>query len=168
MTDIDIICDDRIDSRELTPHSLDDENRKELPWEKREESLILKWGDDCNIRSVKHDIKGKKFKIKFAMFGIPSIFIPIILSGVSPIVGCHSIVYSLGMMSAGLFSGVNVFFNFGKKQQEHFDYSNKFSELFNEIESELSKPKRFRVACDIYIERVKSEYNALCNKAPII
>lgn len=43
---------------EITPpSSLDDEQRKELLWEKREEQLIEKWIDDCKVRSDKH---GKK------------------------------------------------------------------------------------------------------------
>jgi hypothetical protein len=148
--------------------SIDDENRKELPWEYTEEKLLLTWCHDSKKRSARHYIGGNRNKIKFAVFGVPSILIPIILGGVAPVVGCNSMIYSIGMMGAGIFSGMNLFFNFGKKQQEHFDYMNKFGEFSNEIESELSKPKRFRVACDVYIERMKLKYNSLCDQSPII
>jgi len=60
-------------------------------------------------------------------------------------------------MCSGLFSGIGMFFNFGKKEHTHFEYANKFFELSNEIESELSKPKRMRVACDVYMEKIKQE-----------
>jgi hypothetical protein len=70
------------------------------------------------------------------------------------------------MMMSGLFSGVSMFFNFGKKQQSHLQYSSKYFELSNDIECELSMPKRHRIACDVYMERVKLKYNNLCNQAP--
>ena len=167
MSDILLDLDGR-DSVEHTPTSIDDENRKELPWETREEKLLLKWCDDCRKRSKAHDMKGKKNKIKFAIFGIPSILIPIILGGVASVVPCYSIIYSTVMMGSGLISGVSMFFNFGKKEQEHFNFMNKFFELANEIESELSKPKRFRVACDVYVEKIKQEYNSLCKHSPTL
>ena len=108
--------------------------------------MLHEWRKDCKDRSNKHEVKGKKNKIKFALFGIPSIMIPVILGGVSSIVPCHSLVYTLGMMMTGLFGGIGMFFNFGKKEQSHFEYMNKFFELANEIEAELSKPKRMRIA----------------------
>jgi hypothetical protein len=148
--------------------SIDDTERMELPWENREEKILLQWCADCKIRSKQHNIKGKQSKIKFAVFSVPGILIPIVLGGISPIIQCNSIIYSLGMMASGLFSGVNVFFNFGKKQQEHFDYTNKFFELSNEITSELSKPKRFRISCDVYMERVKNKYNEICKMSPTL
>lgn len=154
------------DSNEHTPSSVDDINRKELLWERREEKLLLKWCDDCEVRSKAHEVKGNKHKLKYAIFGIPSILIPIVLGGVAPLVPCHSIAYSIGMMCSGLFSGVSMFFNFGKKQQSHHHFSTKFFELSNEVQSELSKPKRHRIACDVYLEKIKQEYTSLVKNSP--
>lgn len=148
------------------PSSLDDEQRKELLWEKREEELIMKWIDDCKIRSDKHSQKAKEYKIKYACIGLPSILIPIVLGGLSPIVPCHTLEYSLVLMSSGLFSGVGMFFNFGKKEVEHNTYANKFFKLVNEVDAELSKPKRHRIACDVYMEKVKNEYHSLVLSSP--
>jgi hypothetical protein len=72
------------------------------------------------------------------------------------------------MMLSGLFSGISMFFNFGKKTELHSNYSNKYFELANEIDSELIKPKRFRVACDVYMERTKLRYNSLCKHSPAL
>lgn len=69
-------------------------------------------------------------------------------------------------MTAGLFSGVGMFFNFCKKQVEHNTYANKFFKLVTEVESELAKPKKNRIACDVYIEKVKNEYNSLVLSSP--
>ena len=148
------------------PSSLDDDARKELLWEKREEELIMKWVDDSKVRSLRHGKKAKQYKIKYACVGLPSILIPIVLGGLSPVIPCHTLEYSLVLMLAGLFSGVGMFFNFGKKEVEHATYSNKFFKLVNDVEAELSKPKRHRVACDVYMEKVKNEYNALVLSAP--
>jgi hypothetical protein len=157
-----------VDDREYTPPSIDDENRKELLWERREETLLKKWGSDCKNRSIQHDEKGKKNKILFGLFGIPTMLIPIILGGVSSVVPCHSLSYSLGIMGTGLFSGISMFFNFGKKEASHFEYQNKFFELSNEIEAELSKPKRHRIACDVYMEKIKQEYSKYCSLSPTL
>lgn len=150
------------------PSSLDDENRKELLWEKREEDILRGWCKDCRNRSIQHDIKGKQNKLKFGLFGVPAMLIPIVLGGISSIVPCHSLVYSLMMMVTGIFSGISVFFNFGKKEQLHFEYVNRFFELANEIDAELSKPKKNRVACDVYMEKIKHEYGNYCSNSPTL
>lgn len=148
------------------PSSIDDEHRKELLWERREEIVINKWCEDCVIKSVYHHKKGKYNKILYSLFGIPPIIIPIVLGGVSSLIPCHSLLYSVGMMCVGILSGVSVFFNFGKKAQEHSEYENRFFELGNEMETELCKPKRHRVACDVYLERTKQIYHKYCSLAP--
>ena len=148
------------------PSSLDDEQRKELLWERREEQLLQKWVDDCKNRSNKHSKKAKEYKIKYACVGLPSILIPIILGGLSPVIKCHTLEYSLVLMSSGLFSGVNMFFNFGKKEVENATYANKYFKLVNDVEAELSKPKKNRVACDVYLESVKNQFNSLVLSAP--
>jgi hypothetical protein len=149
---------------EITPtSSVDDENRKELLWEKREEKVLNRWYEDCLLRSKSHRDRGKKEKCLFITFGIPNIIIPIILGGISSIVPCYSLSYSLGMMATGLFSGISIFFNFGKKEQLNYEYQNRFFELACNIEMELSKPKRHRIACDVYLEKIKQEYNKYCS-----
>lgn len=148
------------------PSSLDDDQRKELLWESREEHIVSKWAEDCRERSEKHDTKSKEFKVKYRLIGLPSVLIPIILGGFSPLLPCHSLEYSLGLMSAGIFSGLVMFFNYGKKQVEHSTFSNKYFNLVTEIEGEMSKPRKHRIACDVYLEKTKNEYNSLVQSAP--
>ena len=153
-------------SRDSIPSSYDDLHRKELIWETREENLLLDWKKDCLIRNIKHLKKSKSNKFYFVLFGVPSVLIPIILGAVSSVFPCNSIYYNFGVMCSGLLNGINIFFNFGKQEQQHLMYMNKYFELSNEIDSELSKPKRFRNACDVYIERIKQEYNNLVKHSP--
>jgi hypothetical protein len=151
---------------DITPSSTDNADRKELLWESRQEELLKQWVNSCKIKSVQHDIHGKKNKIKFAIFAVPSILTPIILGGVSSVLPSNSLGYSLGMMGSGIFSGIGLFFNYGKRAQLHFEYSNKFSDLATDIEVELCKPKRHRIACDVYLERTRLCFSALCGQAP--
>jgi hypothetical protein len=157
-----IVIDSMSEKREHTPpSSIDDENRKELLWEKREERLLLKWVEDMRKRSAVHDKLGRKNKILYSVFGIPSVLIPIVIGGLTPILECNTLVYSVGMIVTGLFTATNVFFNFSKKTHQHFESQKKMFELANDIETELSKPKRFRVECSVYMERIKLSYNLL-------
>lgn len=148
-------------SEDTSITSQDDLNRKELLWEKREEKIFFKWLENCRIKSKKHDNKSKLCKIKYGICSIPSITIPIIVSGLSSSISCDSTENSILMMITALFTCVNTFFNYGKRQEKHEQYSNKYFELANEIESELSKPKRHRIACDVYMEKIKQKYNNL-------
>jgi hypothetical protein len=157
-----IIIDSMSEKREHTPpSSIDDENRKELLWEKREEKLLLKWVTDMRKRSLEHDRLGRKNKLLYSVLGVPPILIPIVLGGLTPILECNTLVYSVGMIVTGLFSAINIFFNFSKKTQQHFESQKKMFELALDIETELSKPKHHRVACSIYMDRVKLSYNLL-------
>jgi hypothetical protein len=151
---------------DFTTDSRDDSHRQEMMWEKREENLLLAWSSDCKKRSNKHEMKGNQNKMKYGMFGVPSILIPILIGSLAQVIACHSLEYSLGIASSGLFSAINMFFNFGKKAQTHYEYSNKFFELANEIQSELAKPRRHRIACDVYLEQIKLKYQSLCSESP--
>ena len=150
------------------PSSEDNDQRKELLWEKREEDLIKSWSLDCVTRSVLHNKKARENKIKFGIFGLPTVLIPIILGGISSLIPCNSLTSSIILMFAGLFSGITMFFNFGRKQEEHNNTSNKIFELHTDISSELSKPKYYRIACDVYLEQIKNRYNSIVILSPDI
>lgn len=153
-------------SNSNTYSSQDDAFRKELLWEKREEEIFVKWLKDCRIKSEKHQRKFKLCKIKYGVCSIPAITIPVIVSGLSSKISCDSFENSVLMIIATLFACINTFFNFGARQEKHEQYSNKYFELATEIEAELSKPKRFRIACDVYLEKIKQKYNNLYATEP--
>ena len=154
------------DETNILTSSEDDYNRKELLWEQREENILIGWRNDCKIRCDQQKLCGKRERMKYVFFGIPTMVVPIILGGISPIIPCNSLGYSLGMMSSGIISGISIFFNFGKKTQEHFEFSSRFFELMTDIDSELCKPKQHRMACDVYIEKIKQRYNTLVSNSP--
>lgn len=70
------------------------------------------------------------------------------------------------MLIVGILVGINTFFNFGKQRQSHFEFAGKYAELSLEIGVELCKPKKNRIACDVFLERMSSKFNQLNNNAP--
>ena len=132
--------------------------------------LCNKWRDDCLKRSTQHDVKAKVHKRRFAVFALPAIILPVIMSGLSNILVDHPLVSSSGMALTAILTGVNTctFFNHSKKQIQHFEFGAKFFRLATEIEKEMSKKKRDRLAADVFLERVSMDYNNLAFNAPAL
>jgi hypothetical protein len=151
-----------------TTGSRDDDNRKELLWELREEELLEKWKDEMYDNSKLHRNSGKKYKNLYAIFGVPATLIPIIMSGLTAPLEDYPLTQSLLMITTGTLVGISTFFNLGKRFAKHFEYENRYDELAREIEKELKKPKRHRLACDVYMERVYLKYSGLNACAPVI
>ena len=146
--------------------SLDDPDRLEVLWEPRLETLCNKWRDDSLKRSTEHDAKAKVHKRRFAIFALPAIILPLIMSGMSNILVDYPLVSSSGMALTSILTGVNIFFNHGKKQIQHFEFSAKYFRLATEIEKEVAKRKKDRLAADVFIEKVSMDYNNLAFNAP--
>jgi len=151
--------------RSDTPESKD-ESRKELLWEAREEELLLKWKIEMEQNSKNHLRSGQKYKRLYAIFGVPATLIPIVMSGMTNQLEAYPLVQSLLMVTTGALVGISTFFNLGKKFAKHFEYQNRYDELSREIEKELKKPKKARLACDIYMERIYMKYSSLNARAP--
>ena len=158
--------DQDIDISPPSSQSQDDSQRKELLWEEREEILLEEWRENMETQSKKHRIKGDKFKQLYKVFGIPAILIPIVLSSLSSQLEGSPLINSLCLLLAGVCSGISNFLNFGRLYSEHYNYEQLYDEMANELKKELSKPKRHRVACDVYMERVYMRYSALNQGAP--
>ena len=155
---------------DITPPSngsYDDETRKELLWEAREEQLLKKWMDEMFICSKKQGIKARHTKKLYALVGVPATLLPIVLSGLTSL-EIEPLVNSLLMITTGSLIGISTFFNLGKKFAQHFEYEHKYDELARELEKELKKPKKHRIACDVYMEKIYMTYNGLNARAPAV
>lgn len=71
-------------------------------------------------------------------------------------------------MVIGILSGINTFFNYGKKENLHNQYQGLYDELACFIQHELVKPKKYRIACDVFLEKINNKMSNLNNHAPII
>jgi len=147
------------------PSSLDNDNRKELLWETREEELLSKWMTEMYIHSKKQGVKANHTKKIYALIGLPATLLPIVLSGLTSL-EIDPLTNSLLMIVTGSLIGISTFFNLGKKFAQHYEYEHKYDELAMEIEKELQKPKRHRIACDLYMEKIYMTYNGLNARAP--
>ena len=145
--------DIKIDLTPPSTNSKDDEHRKELLWENREEELLKIWMGGMKENSIKQGIKARKTKRLYALFGVPATLLPIILSGLTSL-EIEPLINSLLMVATGSLIGISTFFNLGKKFAQHFEYEHKYDELARELEKELNKPKRHRIACDVYMEKI--------------
>jgi hypothetical protein len=146
--------------------SEDDINRKELLWEKREEQLLLKWGDNIKQKAIKHKAKALTNKKIYHIFSIPIIIIPLVIGGINGLVDIAPITFSILMIFSSIIAGVNTFFNYSKKSTLHFEFEAKYNELGISIEKELSIPKIHRTAADVFLEKIQQTYNHLNNYAP--
>ncbi len=146
--------------------SLDDSNRQELLWETREETLLLSIQNKCDRQSDWHEKAGYSKKRLYVLFGIPTTIIPLVTASLTQMKGVDPLVITCLMLVVGILTGVNTFFNFGKQRQSHFEFAGKYQELSLEIGVELCKPKKNRIACDVFLERMSSKFNQLNNNAP--
>ena len=148
--------------------SKDDPNRKELLWEKREEDVVRKWVKEMREQAKKHYKAGKKHKILHEWITIPSILIPVISSGLTPLLQPYPYVSTGLMLTVGVLTGINGFYGFASKKERHLNYEGLYSVLSTEIEKELCKPKKNRIACDVYLESISMKKTQLDLSAPLL
>jgi hypothetical protein len=146
--------------------SKDDSTRKELLWEAREESLIIKWKNEMLIKKNHHNKKGIRLKKFYRIFGIPACCIPIIVSGLTNELKDFPEILSYLMIATGIITTMMTFFNFSKTSQLHFEFENRYAMLVKNIEKEMQKPKKSRIACDVYVENIYLQYCYLDSSAP--
>ena len=161
-----IIKDDLDSIRETTPSSLDNLSREEQLWEKRTENLLRDWVKNMEYSIIHHRQKALTNRSLYRAFGIPSMLIPLVLSGFTGIVPIDDLGISLCLMTSGVLSGISNFMNFGKQMAVHFEFEAHYTTLCTDIEVCLSKPKKNRIAADVYIENIRSRYNNLNQNAP--
>lgn len=156
---------------EITPpsksNSKDDSTRKELLWESREENLILKWGNEMKEKEKYHKRKGIRLKKLYRLFGIPACCIPIIVSGLTNELKDFPEILSYLMITTGIITTMMTFFNFSKTSQLHFEFENRYAMLIKNIEKEMQRPKKSRIACDVYVENIYLQYCYLDSSAPV-
>lgn len=147
--------------------SQDNPERHEMLWQKREETLLIKWKDETKSKGLQHHKKGKFNKKLYYIFGIPNIIIPLVIGSLNGVVELLPMTLTGLMISSSIFAGINTFMNFSKKSQLHFEFDAKYNELAVLIEKELSIPKAHRIAADVFLEKVQQKFNSLNNYAPV-
>ena len=146
-----------------------DKRREEMKWSDRQEKQIKVWQTQCEHRSKQHAKASKVYRSLYYSMNLPATLLPLFGSAVASYSGpgCTKPLTSIliGLVTGGLI-GVNTVFNFAQKYQAHEEYENRFTELCVDVEKEMSKPKAFRIACDVYLEAISSQMNRLSAGAP--
>jgi hypothetical protein len=143
-----------------------DHDRRELLWESREERLIVIWKNHCQEKSKRHGVKARRKKLQYTIISIPAILIPLIMTGLNTILQEYMYVNIILMMLVSILTGINGFLNLGGQTAQNFQFEGLYSDLMLNIDQELCKPKSHRVACDVYLERVKCGISKLDLSAP--
>jgi len=149
--------------------SSEDGDRVEMPWQSREETFLENLKEDCIHLSNCHEIASKSSKCKYTAFQLPVVILPLVLAGISPYLPeGYNALRDMCMLGTGLLSGISSFFNFGKKQNQHNEFSGKYQALSAMIHAELIKPRRFRTALDVFLERVTTQKSHLDDGSPVL
>ncbi len=147
--------------------SSEDADREEMKWESKQEHYIANLRDECLKLSDQHNLSSLKNKRRYIRFSLPAIVLPLLLGTVSQFVPTgYEYINSVGLTVTGVLNGVNTFYNYGKKTTVHNEFSGKYAELAGYISTELVKPKRHRIALDVFLEKITTRLNDINNSAP--
>jgi len=146
--------------------SMDDPERKELLWEEREEKVIEAWQEHCRVASKAHGRKARVMKKRYTCVTLPSILIPVAISGFSTMLTERPLATSGLMVIVSFFSGISGFLNLGQLTEKHFQFQALYADLALDIETEMCRPKRMRGPCDVFLEHVRSQLSKLDLSAP--
>lgn len=147
---------DNISENPPSSESVDKNDRIEQTWDQRSETLIANWGQSAKKESKKHYAISNKKKTLFYIFGLSAALIPMAIGITEQFM--PSYIKTIVLLTAGTISTVMTFFDFGGARQKHLASEQLNKVFYIDVEHVLSKPKRFRNACDVTIERLKQEY----------
>jgi hypothetical protein len=147
--------------------SKDNSSRSELLWEQREEKLLEKIRCDCVEAATRQEVKGIKKKRCHIFWVIPAMMMPIIAASINEMYTEYSNYSSMLMLISSLFNIIITFFNFGTQSHKHMEYATKYTEVADEIETELCKPRKHRIDCDLFLQRTTMKRNDINSRCPM-
>ena len=99
--------------------------------------------------------KARKYKILYNTLSLPCFLIPVVLSSISETLILYPVVNTVLLVILAFLNAISSFFNFGKTSARHYEYQNRYSELSDEINTEMAKRKKYRISVDVFMERIK-------------
>jgi hypothetical protein len=153
---------------DLTPPSTssDDTARAELLWESREEDHVLRLQKIAAKKAELHSKKAATLRTRYKALGVPAAILPLIASTLHESKVGPPLVITIFLLLSAVLSGVTTFLNLGGRAERHDSYAAKYDQVVLDSQTELSKPKRARVACDVYLERLRLTLGHLNDSAP--
>lgn len=171
---MDILPNSDVDNIDLVIN--DDKNQQtsnlvEEEYTNHSEALLKHWLEEARKNKTAHNLKGRKFKRKHELFGLPSVLLPIVYSPIAGLLADEpgvNIASVCVLIVTGILSGVYTFFDFGRKAERHFRYEALYSDLATTILVELSKSRPIRIRADRFIEMMQSKVDNLGANAPLL
>lgn len=145
----------------------------EETWTDDNEKLLRQWMAESQKLSRRHSEKAINNQRLYNLWGLPSIFIPLVMSGLTGMYSpCENewvtVVSMVGFVLSGTISGVLNFFKYGHKTELHFASSIKFAELATDIETELARSIPHREDIKVFTVQTKMKRSQLIEGAPNI
>lgn len=141
---------------------------EEEPWTDNIEKLVLKWKYHASRLSELHEKAGYLIKFKHNLFGLPPVFIPLIMTFITQIIpeGSESIVSGGMFLVSGISGAIYKWLNLGEQYALHFQYAARYDDIITSIDSELSRQKRFRRAADAFVTEIRAKIDNLNQTSP--
>lgn len=146
--------------------SVPDVDRREMPWQRKEEELITQWAQKCHDNSAKHKRRAVIYRVLHFVFGLTSTFVPIGFTGVTLLGNEDPVVIASGFITSSCLSSIVNMFNFKNMADAHKEHSARYDSMATSIEVELVKPRPFRIACDLFLARTELLIGQVNNSAP--
>lgn len=142
----------------------------EEPWTRDIEELIKHWRNYSIVMSEKHENAGYYIKVKHNWFGLPPILIPLMMTFISQLIPPTSPLSNPINGAMFLFSGITgavyKWLNLGEQYALHFQYSARFNDIITNIDTELSRQRKFRRPADVFLTEVRCKIDNLNDTAP--
>lgn len=141
----------------------------EEEWSKETETLASEWGKKSLESSAAHTKAGLKAKQNHAIFGLPSVLIPIAMAPISTTLAHEEGIQYVNMSAfliSGILGAVDNFFQYDRKHQKHMDFSAEYSDLATDVKHQLAKARKYRISADEFLMKIQMKYDALNRSAP--
>lgn len=135
------------------------------------ENLLKYWLSLAREKTKAHNIKGKIFKRRHEVVGLPATLLPLIFTPISGVMAnVDGIQYANVAVLAltGILSGIHNFWDLARRSQKHFEYEAKYADVVTTIMVELSKERSIRIRADRFIEMMQSKIDGLGANEPLL
>jgi len=133
------------------------------------EEFIKGFLDDSKFSVKYHDKMGVKYKKLRTLWGLPPIFIPLIMAPLSQTFKYSPIISYISMVAfiiSGLTSSIGQYFNYGKKTEQHYTTKNSYADLITDIKEELAKSRINRREAAVCMSSFKMRFDVINKEAP--
>lgn len=165
----------------------------ENEWTQEIENLLIRWRDEVKTLSEIHLTSGYINKYRYYRIAIPSTLLPFIMTFISQVVhnrntlldytkniddvgningtitsvnGPTNIIDGVAFMVTSILSALNLFFNYNKLSEEHFQTSARYNDIVNRIDSEIARLPKFRTPPDVIVTELKCLIESLTHNSP--